>query len=153
MGWKRRVFDVVRVLAFCAAVAIVGGRCWRYLRPEDEPRHPVQSALADFQDVVYWPARAAMAGVNPYDARPAEAGGVYYARFPAGNSFPLYAPLIFLPSIPFAMLPLVTAEIVYWFVNLGLLVVYAYVALRIAKAPTSVGAVAGLAAVLLLSRP
>jgi hypothetical protein len=153
MGWKRQILDIVGPLAFLAAVLLIGWRCWTYLRPEENPNHPCRSAMADFQDVVYYPTRAAMAGVNPYDARPATDGGVYYSRFPAGNSFPLYAPLVFVPSIPFALLPLVPAEIAYWFVNLGLLLLLSFIALRLAKLPLRVGTVTALAAFLLLSRP
>src|SRR5436190_14324396 len=121
MGWQRRLLDLAGMLLFAVALTMIAGRCRGLLRTADEPRHPVRTAMCDFQDVVYYPARAALAGVNPYDARSPEAGGAYFSRFPAGNSFPVYAPLIFIPSLPFAMLPLVPAEILYWLVSVTLL--------------------------------
>src|SRR5258705_287933 len=153
MVWQRKLHDLAGILIFAIALSAVTWRCWILLRPAGDPRHPVRTALCDFQDVVYYPARAALAGVNPYDASQPEAGGVYLSRFPAGNSFPVYAPLIFVFSLPFAALPLVPTEIVYWLVNVCLLLLYAYVLLRMARLPCHPGTVAGLAAVLLLSRP
>jgi Glycosyltransferase family 87 len=145
--------DFAGVTVFGIVLFFVSWRCWTFLRPENEPHHPRRSAMCDFQDVVYYPARAALAGINPYDSRPPEAGGVYFARFPAGNNFPLYAPLIFVVALPFALLPLVPAEIVYGLFNVGLLLLFSRFVLRIGRFATSVGAIAGLAALLLLSRP
>src|SRR5689334_22340653 len=113
-GQRRRLWDIVAIVLFIAALTSVASRCWRLQRPPENPHHPTRTAFCDFQDVVYYPARAAMAGINPYDARPAEQGGEYYSHVPAGNSFPLYAPLIFVASLPFALLPLGTAEALYW---------------------------------------
>jgi hypothetical protein len=73
--------------------------------------------------------------------------------YPAGNPFPLYGPLVLVVSLPVAMLPLPIAQAVYWLLNVVLLLAFAAVALRICSIPLSPGAVAGLAAVLLLSRP
>src|SRR5438045_2274742 len=110
---QQRLFGIAATLLFAAALVSAGSRSWLLQRPPDNPHHPTRSAFCDFQDVVYYPTRAALAGVNPYDSRPDDEGGQYFARFPAGNSFPLYAPLIFVVSLPFAMLELTAAEIVY----------------------------------------
>jgi hypothetical protein len=153
MAWQSKYRDLVGILFFGIVLTIIGGRCWTRLRPADEPHHPRRTALADFQDVVYYPARAALAGINPYDSRTPEDGSRYHAQFPAGNNFPVYGPLIFVFSLPLAVLPLVTAEIVYWLINVALLLLYAYVLLRMGRLPLCLGGVAGLAGILLLSRP
>jgi hypothetical protein len=153
MGQRQRIIGITTTLLFVVALASVASRCWLEQRPPENPHHPSRSAFCDFQDVVYYPTRAALAGVNPYDARPADEGGQYFARYPAGNSFPLYAPLIFVASLPFAMWELTTANAVYWIVNVALLIIYGYWLLRISdQRVTSVGVMV-VAMLLLLCRP
>jgi hypothetical protein len=153
MKLQRSILDLAGVSLFAIVAAVVFWRCWSLRRPADNPHDPTHTAFCDFQDVVYYPAKAALAGVNPYDARPAEDGGAYFSRFAAGNSFPVYAPLIFVFSLPFAVLPLAAAELLYWLLNVGLLLGLAYFLLRIGEFPCRPGTVAGLAALMLLSRP
>lgn len=147
------VRDAFGVLAFAAILTVVSWRSYQRLSLVDRPNDPVRSAMCDFRDVVYYPARAAFAGVNPYDARHRPDGSGYRDRYLAGNPFPVYTPLVFLLSAPFAALPLFEAQVLFWLVNVGLLLVFAYVALRICGIDVNVGFVTGLAAVLLLSRP
>jgi hypothetical protein len=149
----RRFIDIAGVVFFFAVLSIISWRCWTRLRPQDQPDHPTRSAMADFQDVVYYPSRAALAGVNPYDARSPEEGGRYMARYETGNTFPLYSPLILILGVAFAVLPLAPAEIAYGLLNVGLLLVYVYVLLRLVRVPTRMGTIATCAALLLLSRP
>jgi hypothetical protein len=153
MNRDERFSSVAISVMFAAALVSVGSRCWLEQRPLENPRHPTRSAFCDFQDVIYYPARAAFAGVNPYDPRSAEEGGQYHARYAAGNSFPLYAPVIFVVSAPFALLDLTTAEGLYWFFNVGLLVFYGYLLLRICDQRVTANSLMGLATVLLCSRP
>jgi len=153
MKLQQRILDLAGVLLFATVAAAIFWRCWSLRRPADNPHHPAHTAFCDFQDVVYYPTKAALAGVNPYDPRPAEEGGAYFSRFAAGNSFPVYAPLIFVFSLPFAVMPLTAAELCYWLINVGLLLGLAYFLLRIGELPCQPGIVAGLAALMLLSRP
>ncbi|HEY2415312.1 MAG TPA: glycosyltransferase family 87 protein [Pirellulaceae bacterium] len=153
MGQRKRLSNAAAALLFIAALVSVGSRCWLEQRPAENPHHPTRSAFCDFQDVVYYPARAAFAGINPYDPRPAEEGGQYFARYPAGNSFPLYAPAIFVASLPLAVLDLTAAEILYWIFNVGLLAFYGYVLLRICEQRVTTSSVMALATVLLVCRP
>src|SRR6266480_4705154 len=153
MNLQHRLRGIIGMVVFAIALGVIGWRCWALLRPAENPRDPNRTALCDFQDVVYYPARAALAGVNPYDARQPEAGGVYLSKFAAGNTFPVYAPLIFVFSLPLAVLPLITAEVAYWLLNVALLVLYAYILLRSARLNQGAGNIAALAAILLLSRP
>ena len=103
--------------------------------------------------MVYYPARRVLAGTNPYDARPPELPGSYLSRFPAGNAFPLYAPLLLVLSAPLANLPLESAELLYCAFNIAMLAFYAYMLVRMGSFPTDVFAVASLAGLLLISRP
>lgn len=149
----RRIGRMVVAGALLIAAGLVVARCWSLRRPADNPKHPQLAGMCDFQDVVYFPTRAAFAGVNPYDARSALAGGGYLARYPVGNEFSPYAPLLFVISAPLAALPLVPAEVIFSALNLGLLGCYAYVLLRIGGYRPQVLTVVGIAAFLLLSRP
>jgi len=153
MQWRVKILDLGGIAFFAIALAVVTWRCWSLRRPAEDPHDPVHTAFCDFQDVVYYPTKAALAGFNPYDARPAEEGGVYFSRFPAGNSFPVYAPLIFVFSLPFALLPLTAAEVLYWIANVGLLLGFSFLLLRVAELPRRPGLAAGIAALMLLSRP
>jgi hypothetical protein len=153
MDRQHRLISVAAVIVFVAALVSVGSRTWQLQRPLENPHHPIRTALCDFQDVVYFPARAAQAGVNPYDPRPAHEGGEYFARFPAGNSFPLYAPLVFVAALPLAFLDLGTAELAYWIFNVGLLVLYGYLLLRASGQRVAASSVMIVATLLLLSRP
>jgi hypothetical protein len=150
---RRYLFDAAGIACFLLVLSVISWRCWTRLRPELEPQHPTRTAMADFQDVVYYPSQAALAGVNPYDAWPPEQGGKYMAQFRAGNTFPVYAPLILVSSLPLAALPLLTAELAWWLLNLGLLLIYAYWLLRLSRLAIRPGSIACCAAVLLLSRP
>jgi glycosyl transferase family 87 len=147
-----RVVDAVWIAIFALALALVTWRTFSRLRPIDNPRDTVDRGLGDFQDVVYYPARAATTGINPYDPRPADQGGVYLSQFPAGNYFPVYAPLIFVASLPFAALALSPAEVAYCAWNVVLLLAYAYALLRVNQFTASIAAVCGLATALLISR-
>lgn len=153
MDQRKRLLNAAGALLFSAALVSVGSRCWLEQRTADNPHHPARSAFCDFQDVVYYPARAAFAGVNPYDPRPARQGGQYFAHYPAGNSFPLYAPVIFVASLPFSLLELTTAEAWYWVFNVGLLVFYGYLLLRVSEQRVTTSSLMALATVLLVSRP
>jgi hypothetical protein len=152
MQLQIRPIDALWVAIFALALALVSWRTFSRLRPTDNPRDEVDRGLGDFQDVVYYPARAATSGINPYDPRPADQGGVYLSQFPAGNYFPVYAPLIFIASLPFAALPLSPAEVAYCAWNVVLMLAYSYALLRVNDFTASVAAVCGVAAVLLVSR-
>src|SRR5690349_7268484 len=99
MGFLQKTkYDWLGAALFGVVLAAISWRCYQRLRPANNPTDESRSAMADFQDVVYWPTRAAMTGVNPYDSRPAAEGGAYHSQFPAGNNFPVYAPSIFFLS-------------------------------------------------------
>ena len=104
-------------------------------------------AWADFRDLLYYPPRAFVAGDNPYDAPP------YREHYAAGSQFPLYSPMLLALGLPYTLMSIEVGRIVYVLINLGLLVLFAHVALRIAGGSASVAATFLLAALLLLSQP
>src|SRR5439155_7377066 len=88
--------DVLGLAALLAAAALIGWHCYSRLILPDAPHDPAHTAEADFRDVIYYPTRAVLAGVNPYDSSD-DTPNSYGSRFPVGNNFPLYSPLIFVP--------------------------------------------------------
>jgi Glycosyltransferase family 87 len=148
----RTAKDVLGIAALLVAAALVGRHCAARMLLPEAPRDPKHTAGADFRDVIYYPTQAMLAGVNPYDSREDNPDG-YRARFPAGNNFPLYSPLVFVPAMPFAVLPLSTSLIVWWLLNAGLTVVLAYVTWRWCGVIPSIAMTSTLAAAILLSRP
>src|SRR5205814_595034 len=135
--------DALGVAALLAAAALVGWHCSaRMIRPE-APQDSAHTAAADFRDVMYYPARAVLAGVNPYDGS-ANNPHSYANRFPAGNNFPLYSPLIFVPALPLAVLPLETSVVIWWLFTVGLTVVLAYVAWQWARTVPTIAMTTGL---------
>src|SRR5262245_9219099 len=149
---SRTAKDALGIAALVVAAALVGRHCVARMLLPEAPRDPTHTAGADFRDVIYYPTRAMLAGANPYDSREDNPDG-YRARFPAGNNFPLYSPLIFVPALPFAALPLSTSVALWWLCNVGLTVVLAYVTWRWCGLVPSIAMTATLAAAILLSRP
>jgi hypothetical protein len=152
-GVKQFARDAAGIVALAAVLAVVSWRTFQRLPGVDQAKDPVRTALCDFRDVVYFPARAAAAGTNPYDAHPRADGRGYRDLYPAGNPIPLYGPLVLVVSLPFAALPLLAAQVAFWALNVVLLLVFSFVVLRIGQIDANVGFVCGLSAILLLSRP
>lgn len=137
------------VAALAAFAAIAAALAWRAAGLRGEPGNPYADgwALQDFRDAVYWPVRALAAGDNPYDM-PA-----YFARYPVGQEFPLFAPHHLLVHAPWAALPFGVAEQVYFLTTLALTLAFAWLSLRVNARPATLAAVCGLGALILLSRP
>ena len=154
-----RVLDAAGLLLFCGVVAVMS---WRLAAIRHIPGDLALSTeqgrcgLNDFRDAIYYPIRAAGDGVNPYDcnvtARP-DGRPRYQQTYPVGNIFPLYSPLILLVYAPFALPSFEWAALLYVIFNLLLLVLLAYLLLRCAGVQASVGMVALLASLLLISQP
>ncbi len=137
---------LVAVLACLAAVAMVSLRVWTHLNVAGDPHAP-RYALQDFRDAVYYPARAFLDGVNPYD-QPRIA-----ATYPVADGLGLYPPLTLLVHAPLALLPYRTAELGYYGVQVALTIALGWVALAFCDVRPTVARVAGLGAVLVASRP
>ena len=110
--------DVLGLAALMAAAALLAWHCAARIMLPANPHDAGHTAQADFRDVIYYPTRAMLAGVNPYDSREDNPDS-YRGRFPVGNNFPLYSPLIFVPALPFAALPLWTSVVAWWLANVG----------------------------------
>jgi hypothetical protein len=141
------------IAALVAALALVGSQCYRLMMIPENPKHPTRIAMGDFRDVIYFPSRAVLAGVNPYDDRQDDNPDGYRSRYPAGNNLPFYSPLIFVFAIPFGLLPLWPSVVSWWLLNAGLTVVLAYVAWRYCGSRPTIAMTALLAAAIVVSRP
>jgi hypothetical protein len=131
---------------FVLAVAVVGWRIWHRL-DQTTPPFAIESALVDFRDAVYYPVVATLEGENPYDAARMR------ARYPVNGTIGLYSPLTLLLHLPWGLLPYRAAELGFVLWSLGLVLVLATAAWRIAGRPVAAGAVATFAAVLVITRP
>ncbi len=109
--------------------------------------------MASYRDATYYPIRAVIDGVNPYDSQKSPEGTRYMQRYPVADHFSLYSPLMLLLFAPFAALPPTASMIAFAIFNASLFIVLAYVALRCVRLPCSLTTVFGLATFLLISQP
>jgi hypothetical protein len=144
--------DTVRrprvVLAALALIAALGIAALRVTTLSDigGVRLSASWALNDFHSVIYYPVRALVDGVNPYDSAP------YRARYPDADTFPPFLPGTLLLHLPFGILPLALAELAYVAFSIGLIVLVGRVVVR-ANGVTSWASALFAAALLTLSRP
>src|SRR3954469_5980565 len=103
-------------------------------------------ALIDFQQTIYYPVRAFIDGINPYDR------ATYHARYPAVAPFPPFLPSTLLIHLPFGVMPLALAETAYVAFSVGLIVLLGRAAVRAAGVKSWTAALVA-AALVALSRP
>src|SRR5262245_26042088 len=97
---SRPQFTVLAVAALLAVLAVATWRTARHLHRLDNGQSG-RWGMVDFRDVIYFPTRAVMEGVNPYDAEVTADPARYRGRYAVGNVFPLYTPLLMLLDWPF----------------------------------------------------
>jgi glycosyl transferase family 87 len=102
---------------------------------------------SDFAQAIYYPVRALLDGLNPYDA------SSFRGHYPVGNAFAPYFPSTLLLHLPFGFMPLVTAAACYLVVGILLTVVLAVLCLRLNGLKSSIPKVLFLVIVIVLSRP
>jgi hypothetical protein len=102
---------------------------------------------SDFAQAVYYPVRALLDGVNPYD------GSAYLAQYPVRNPFAPYLPSTLALHLPFGFMPLATAASLYLVTAILLILVLAILCLRLNGLKASIPAVLLVATVIVLSRP
>lgn len=103
---------------------------------------------ADFRDTVHAPAAALLDGVNPYDVE------AFRSHEPAvGQWFPIYAPHHLLLAIPLGVLPIETAGVLWWALNVVLLLVVAGFAVSRVSPSWGTGGILLLATAALVSNP
>ena len=144
-GTARRSRVSLAVLALIAALGIAMLRVTT-LSDVGGVRLSADWALTDFQSTIYYPVRAFIDGVNPYDSAP------YRARYPAAETFPPFLPSTLLIHLPFGVMPLRLAKAGYVVFSVGLIVLLGRVAVR-ASGVTSWTAALVAAALVTLSRP
>lgn len=158
-----RLKDVLGIVFFCLAL---GGMLWRMNHKVLIPGEPRLSAergtegMTDFRDAVYYPIRAALDGVNPYDCETKTGradGRPRYRndpRYPVLNIFPVFSPLILLLFLPVGLIDDFTVSMwCYGTFNIALLLIYSYSLWRaVGKVPRA-GGVAALAGIMLLTQP
>lgn len=132
---------------FAALLILLVRRTLGVLNVPDEPLVPGAWGLQDFRDAVYYPTRALLDGVNPYDSL------LYMSRYPVGQHFPPYSPLLLIVHLPLMWLTASVAQWVYFAFLIGLYVAIAVVTLRFSGRSASLFAVTVVAALILASRP
>jgi Glycosyltransferase family 87 len=101
----------------------------------------------DFERAVYYPARAVLDGLDPYEQH------AYLARYPIDAPFPPFLPATLLLHLPFGLLPPGLAGALYFLVTLVLVFASARLALAFADRRAAASDVIIVAALVLLSRP
>jgi alpha-1,2-mannosyltransferase len=134
---------VAAVAAFAVVAVALAWRAGGDLSPD---RQNV-GAFADFRDAVYYPVKALVDGVNPYDT-PA-----YMARYPVAQVFPVYGPHHLLLWLPLAVLPIGAARVVFGLVMLAVLVLVCRLSVSATGTRASVPIVFGVSALALVSTP
>ncbi len=131
----RRQWAILGAAAFLAVSAAIALKAYRSM---DQPGAAGAATWVwqDFRDVIYYPAVAMREGVNPYDT------GVYPQRYPVRYGFPLYAPHFIALNLPFSFLAPGVAEAAYYCFSLVLIVLLAWLALRVCSATDDAAAVA-----------
>jgi hypothetical protein len=124
--WQRWGATVIAALVFLLALRLAFSRAIIAGAVGSTGRH--LSIPEDFANIVYFPARALLAGVCPYDA------SSYLARFPAPNPAPPYLPGLLLLHLPLGTLTPVRSAEVYRALSVGLLLLLAYAALTLSGA-------------------
>jgi hypothetical protein len=150
-------YALVRNLAagafFVAVLALLTSRLLSHLHVLGSEDDAARWGMIDFRDVIYFPTRAVLEGVNPYDSVPTDDPSRYRARYPVGNVFPVYSPLLMALDAPLQLLPYRAAMGVYGLFNLALLLGVAWFTLKIAKWNGGLAATLFLASLMLLGRP
>ena len=118
-------------------LAILGLRLSQIVLIPGEPQQSDaagRNGLTDFRDVVYYPLRAVLDGVNPYDCdtqTPLPSGEPRYRqRYPVFNIFPLYSPLVLILYWPLCIFDFATSATIFAISNVLLVLVLAYSAWR-----------------------
>ena len=144
-GTPRRSRVPLAALALVAALGIAMLRVTT-LSDVGGVRLSADWALVDFLNTIYYPVRAFIDGVNPYDRAP------YRARYPDAETFPPFLPSTLLVHLPFGVMPLALAKVAYVGFSVGLIVLLGRAAVR-ANGVKSWTAALVAAALVTLSRP
>jgi len=131
---------------FGLAVFVCAYRIWNRYHIPVKGSEFIQFAHCDFHNLLYFPGRATLEGINPYSARYADA-------YLVNRALPPYSPALLFVAAPFGLLPIHLADILWMLINIGLTILFSHQSLRFAKLPHGSGATLFAAGLLLLSRP
>jgi hypothetical protein len=140
------VKSVAAIALFMAALGALSVRQYRNLLDPADPRGG-NWGMADFRDVIYYPAVAVLDGQNPYDSR------TYMTEYPVGNVFPLYSPHLLLLCLPFGLLPFELSGVLFWLLLVATYPVFAALCLKVCEIRPLLHRVFWLATALLVSIP
>lgn len=142
----RRLLPVAAVLFFLLGVVATTVRISHNADIPGDP-HVQQYGFQDFRDAFYYPSRAILDGVNPYDP----VG--YQAHYPVARPNSPYAPHSFVLHLPFQLFDYGPARWVHYAVNLALLLLLTRLTLKALGRPATIAALFFLGALVLLARP
>jgi hypothetical protein len=143
---RRPLWRAAACLVFLVVAAAIAWRTYADCNVVGRPDLP-HFGMQDFRDTVYYPPRAFLDGVSPYDPHP------YLERYPVWVHFGPYAPATLLLYAPLALLDVRVAETTFFLANTALVVVLAATILLLCGVALTPEYVVGLAAVLLLGHP
>tara|TARA_R110002049_G_scaffold185580_3_gene353844 strand:- start:89168 stop:90472 length:1305 start_codon:yes stop_codon:yes gene_type:complete len=109
--------------------------------PFDEARQ----GMCDFHNGIYFPTRALLAGESPYGAR-------YASEYPVARQIPFFSPAILVLHIPLAVLPLHVAEVLYFLISIGLVIVTGAVCAAASGLPRRIDAILVISAAIVFAR-
>lgn len=124
--WSNPLVWVWLGLTLLIAIALAGTALRsisRYDDPQTAPFDRARQGQFDFHNGVYFPAAAFVRGVSPY-------GEEFASQFPVTRPLPLMSPLILVIHAPLALLPVRVAAVVYFGLNILLMVGLAWLSVR-----------------------
>ncbi len=153
---RRFLKNAAAVALLLAILAMLGLRLSQIAHTPGQPHQSNaagRNGLTDYRDVVYYPLRAVLDGVNPYDCDTTTAlpNGEprYRQRYPVFNIFPLYSPLVLILYSPLGWFDFPTSVAIFIVSNVLQVLLLAYSAWRMIGKRPSIAAVATLASIIL----
>ncbi|HMO16082.1 MAG TPA: glycosyltransferase family 87 protein [Pirellulaceae bacterium] len=126
------------------AVAAIGQRIHsKYQTPG--PFDDERQGFCDFHNGIYFPALAFSRGVSPY-------GQTYGEQYPVARPIPFFAPFVMVLHLPYAWLPLHTAELLHFGLLLLQMLALGWLVARFAKMPQTAAAVGAVALFIIVTR-
>lgn len=133
----------VAVAAFLLGVGLLAFR----LSPRRSAEVGASWAFVDFRAAIYYPARAFLEGLNPYDA------SVYLTHFPDASAVHfIFPPIALLVFIPFALSSAKVGSLLFVVFSLGLVILLVVLSLRMTNIRVSAPAVLLVSGIVILSR-
>ena len=137
---------IASILLFGSVIAFHAERTYSHLRMPNSQGDD-NWGMMDFQDTVYYPVRAFIEGVNPYDTVS------YRKAYPASQLFPLYSPLTLLVHSPYYLIPFDGAMAIHFGVSALCILFIAFLAVKFSSKKTERWLVFVVASLICMLRP